>query len=143
MINEYIKSVCQILKIKEPSISYDASNFNTDTMMAQCAFDGSTIFLKKIDKPNFDYAFSIAHELRHVWQIRSDFESYFSNYKPVDQCSSVEEYNLQPAEVDANAFAAIVLTDFFHLKPLWNGLPDTVITAINSRISTITRSQGL
>jgi len=71
--------------------------------------------------------FSIAHELRHIWQIQNDEELYFSTYKPIDLFSSVEEYNLQIAELDANAFAGLIMIDFFHLKPLFEGVPDSVM----------------
>lgn len=111
----FINDICDILDISAPSVSYDTSNFPTDTMMAQCSSDGSTIYLKKYDKPNPEQLFSIAHELRHIWQIHNNEQLYFSSYKPIDLCSSVEEYNLQIAELDANAFASIVMVDFFHL----------------------------
>lgn len=130
MIQEYIADICKLLRIKEPSISYDTSNFTTDTMMAQCDSRGTTIYLNKIEKPNPDYMFAIAHELRHVWQIKTNKHLYFSSYKPVNLCSSIEEYNLQLAEVDANAFAAIIIIDWFHLHPQWNGLSENVISAI-------------
>lgn len=62
-----------------------------------------------------------------------------SDYKPSDECSSVDEYNLQMAEVDANAFASIVMADFFSVKPQWNGLSNSVICEINKRINIIIR----
>jgi hypothetical protein len=34
MIQEFISDVCNILNISVPSISFDMSNFSTDTMMA-------------------------------------------------------------------------------------------------------------
>lgn len=36
MIEEYITDICKLLNINKPSISYDNSNFTTDTMMVQC-----------------------------------------------------------------------------------------------------------
>ena len=66
MINEFVNDVCTILDIDAPAVSFDTSRFTTDTMMAQCSPDGSTIYIKKSDKPNPDQLFSIAHELRHV-----------------------------------------------------------------------------
>lgn len=77
MIKEYISDICNILNISIPSVSYDTSNFPTNTMMAQCSSDGSTIYLKKYNKPNPDQLFSIAHELRHIWQIQNDEQLYF------------------------------------------------------------------
>ena len=139
MIEEFITDICELLCIKVPSISYDTSHFPTGTTMAQCEPINSVIYLNKLDEPNPDYLFAIAHELRHIFQYQDDEQFYLSNYKTSDNCSSVEEYNLQIAEVDANAFASIVMVEYFHMQPQWNGLSDKVINAINSRISIIIR----
>ena len=130
MIRDFINDVCDILKISVPHISFDTSNFQSETMMAQ--IDSS--YLRKADKTNPDQFFSVAHELRHRWQIQTDNEWYFSDYKPRELCSSVEEYNLQFAEIDAHAFAGIVMEEFFHLKPLFQGLSDNVKSKIYSRM---------
>ena len=134
MIHEFINDVCDILNISVPAISFDTSNFTSDTMMAQVNPSGDTIYLKKHDKPNPDQLFSIAHELRHIWQIQNDEKLYFSTYKPIDLLPSVEEYNLQIAELDANAFASLVMIDFFHLKPLFEGVHDSVKAKIFERM---------
>ena len=139
MIEEFIIDICELLDIPVPSISYDTSHFPTETTMAQCELTSNIIYLNKLDKPNPDYLFAIAHELRHIFQYQNDEKFYLSNYKTSDKCSSIEEYNLQIAEVDANAFASIVMIEYFHRKPKWNGLSDKVINAINSRISIIIR----
>lgn len=134
MIKEFITDVCELLEIEAPKVSYDTSHFTTKTTLAQCEPETNIIYLNKVDKPNPDYVFSIAHELRHIYQYQTDKEFYLSGYKPSNKCSSVEEYNLQIAEVDANAFAAIIMTDFFSVKPQWNGLSDKVIDTIEKRI---------
>lgn len=137
MIQEFISDICGILNIPVPSVSFDISNFPTDTMMAQVDSSGNTIYLKKYDKPNPDQLFSIAHELRHIWQIKNYNDLYFSNYQTVENIG-IEKYNLQSAEVDANAFASIVMVDFFHLQPQYKGLPNYVVSAIKKRINEIT-----
>lgn len=137
MIEEFITDVCELLKIKTPKISYDTSHFSTSTTLAQCEPSVNMIYLTKINKPNPDYLFSIAHELRHIYQYQNNTKLYLSNYKTSDICSSVEEYNLQIAEIDANAFAAIVMINFFSIKPQWNGLSDKVVNEINKRINII------
>lgn len=134
MIEEFITDVCDLLDIEVPKISYDTSHFPTKTTLAQCEPGANTIYLNKVDKPNPDYVFSIAHELRHIYQYQTDKQFYLSEYKPSDKCSSIEEYNLQIAEVDANAFASIVMTDFFSMKPQWYGLSEKVVKAIENRI---------
>ena len=137
MIEEFITDICELLEIPVPSISYDTSYFPTETTMAQCELTSNTIYLNKLDKPNPDYLYAIAHELRHIFQYQDDENFYLSDYKTSDNCHSIEEYNLQIAEVDANAFASIIMVEYFHMQPQWNGLSDKVINAINSRISII------
>lgn len=134
MIYSFINDICDILNISVPSVSFDTSNFPTDTMMAQVNPSGDTIYLKEYDKQNPDQFFSIAHELRHIWQIQNDEQLYFSTYKPIDLCTSVEEYNLQIAELDANAFASLVMVDFFHLQPLFKGFSVSVKAKVYERM---------
>lgn len=136
MIEKFIHDLCNLLNIECPSISLDTSNFPSDTMMAQCSPDGSTIYLRKFDRPNPDQLFSIAHELRHIWQIKTNKELFFSSYKPVNDLS-IEEYNLQIAEVDANAFAGIVMVDIFRLKPTFKDVPESVRNKVYDRMKYI------
>lgn len=136
MIYDFINDICDILNIPIPSVSFDTSHFSTDTMMAQVDSSGNTIYLKKYDKLNPDQLFSIAHELRHIWQIENYHDLFFFNYQTVDMIDT-EEYNLQPAEVDANAFASIIMVDFFHLQPQYHGLSDSVVSSIKKRIDDI------
>lgn len=58
-------------------------------------------------------------------------------YKERNECESVEEYNLQTAEVDANAFGSIIMTEFFGMKPLFQGLSDKVKDEIAKQIQYI------
>lgn len=137
MIQNYIEDICDILNIPVPKISYDTSHFHSNTMMAQVDSAGKVIYLKKYNKPNFNQLFSIAHELRHIWQIKYHKEKYFYNYKTMEVLKSVEEYNLQLAEIDANAFAYIIMVDFFGVKPLFQGLSDIVKSKIMERVNKI------
>lgn len=134
MIEQYINDLCDELDIDVPEVSHDTSIFRTDTTMAFC--DGDKIYLRSKKENDPDLLFSIAHELRHLWQIKNDNEFYFSNYKSSDELNT-NSYNLQPAEVDANAWASIVMSDLFHLKPLYEGMSYRVITAIQKRIQEI------
>ena len=136
MIDKYIAQICAILGIAPPAISFDTSHFATQTMMAQCSPDGSTIHIKKMKKPSPDYFFAVAHELRHVWQIRTDREFWLSNYRPADALT-VDQYNNQPAEIDANAFALVVMATFFDLQPQFNGLSDAIKARIHERAKEI------
>ena len=106
-------------------------------MLAQVDSLGSTIYIRKFDKPNPDLFFSVAHELRHVWQIRYHKKEYLSSYESMDILKSTKQYNLQLAEIDANAFAYIVMVDFFGIKPLFRGLSDDVKLKIMERVNEI------
>lgn len=145
MINDFIKEVSEILQIPAPKLSFDTSTFPTETTLAQCEIDvndpdGCIIHLRKCNKPNPEQFFAVAHELRHVWQFRHGL--YLPDYKERNECESVEGYNLQPAEVDANAFAGLVMMDFFGLKPLFEGLSETVKSEIFERMEII-KKEGL
>lgn len=137
MVDTFIKATCKVLNIDVPEISYDTSNFTTKTMMAQCSHDGSVIFLKKQPKPNPDMFFAIAHELRHIWQIKNNVNLYFADYKPIDMCESVEAYNLQIAEIDANAFGGLLMVGLFKLQPQFNGMSEAVKSKIYKRMDEI------
>lgn len=65
MIKEYITDICVLLNIDVPKISYATSLSPTNSTMAICDNE-NTIYLRNINKPNPDYMFSIAHELRHL-----------------------------------------------------------------------------
>ena len=105
--------------------------------MAEINEKGSKIYLMKKSNPDPDYLFAIAHEMRHIWQAKTNMDLYLSNYKTASQFSSINEYNLQLAEVDANAFAAIVMINMFGVKPTWNNLSDKVIAAIEQQMNSI------
>lgn len=75
--------------------------------------------------------FALAHELRHAYQTANG-ES-LEEYRTSDRIS-VERYNLQPLEVDANAFGALVMAEFFGIVPQFQNMPDTVRKAINDRM---------
>lgn len=139
IVKEIISEICDILRIQVPQISFNApvSNFESETMMARCNADDSTIYLRKFDKPTPDLIFSIAHELRHIWQLKNDKETYFFTYQTIGEIKDIEKYNSQLAEVDAHAFAKIIMVDLFHLTPLFDGLSDSVKKKIDDRVDVI------
>ena len=137
MLNEFMMEICNLLNISIPVVSFDTSHFESSTTMAQCNSSGTTIYLRKLEKLNPDYLFSVAHELRHIWQIQTNKDIYFSNYKTVKQCKNLDEYNLQPAEIDSNAFAGLIMIEFFHIKPLFSSMSKNVIAEILKRMNVI------
>lgn len=134
MYKEFISNICRVLKISVPAISHDTSDFTSDTMMAQVNLTGDTIYIKDLSEPNPDLFFAIAHELRHIWQLNYKREIYFTCYKTTNSCSSLKEYNLQPAELDANAFAGLAIIYFLNLQPLFEGMDEDLKNKIFERM---------
>ena len=90
-ITNYIDDICDLLKISKPIISYDTSTFESYTMLAQYDPENSTIYMRKplavtTAPTQPDYLFAIAHELRHVWQIRYHNDYFFEKYKNGTTC---------------------------------------------------------
>lgn len=136
LFDEFITSLCELLGIEKPLMYFDESKFTTKTMMALCDLSGKTIYLRKTKNPSPDEFFAIAHELRHIWQ-KKDEQLYFASYKPVEQMQSINAYNLQLAEIDANAFAGLIMHSYFHLTPLFKGLSEEVKGKIKERMDYI------
>jgi hypothetical protein len=133
----FINELSEFLEITPPLVSFDTSHFPTATTIAQYEVTGDTIHLNKAYTDTGDFYFALAHELRHAWQFKKHKEVYFKNYRSNTVKLSIEAYNLQPAEIDANAFATIIVADYFGLKPLYNGLSQKVKDAIKRRVDEI------
>lgn len=102
----------------------------------------SILYLRtKYEYGDVDMAFAIAHELRHKYQIDTHVFD-FDNYKTSNELS-IREYNLQNEEIDANAYAYIVLLDFFKLKVDFKLLlkDDVVADTIMKRVDVIVENE--
>ena len=138
MTQAFIRDISAELGIPVPQVVY-RDHLLTGTMLAMISSDGTELVLKRNAPKGPDLYFSLAHELRHGWQIAHPELGLMAGYKDRTECGSVEEYNLQPAELDANAYAAIVMEREFGLKALFQGLPEAVREAIRMRASEIKR----
>ena len=127
-IMDFAAEVSFILAIEPPKIEYRPQEFfPTATMIAMCDSDGSevsAVYVRENAGQTPDLLFSIAHELRHCWQVQRN-PRIMEGYKEAQELTK-EEYNLQAAEIDANAFAGAVMIEFFGIKPLFQGLPENV-----------------
>lgn len=133
-LNKFIKEICKDLDIPIPSISFDTSGFTSDTMMSQCSSAKNIIYIKRFERLNLDILFAIAHELRHLWQVRTDEKFYVTHYTT---SIPTEDYNKQIAEIDANAYAGLVMINLFGVKPLFNGLSNDIVKMIYNRMEEI------
>lgn len=130
--------VCRDLGVDPPSVVLRSRRqMPTETTLAMLSEDGSSLLLRRDKQTGFDAAFSVAHELRHKWQQQTDPERWFTGYRPSADCADADEYNLQPAELDAQAYAMLVMITLFNVRPLFHGLSDRVIAAIRRRAEEI------
>lgn len=127
--------MCGELELEKPQIVYRSDSFSTKTMCAMYSTSENILYLKN-KEVSLDTFFFIAHELRHAWQWKVKKEMYFKDYDSVDNLG-IEKYNLQIAEIDANAYAAVLIEDLFGYRPLWEGMPRSVVEEIKKYIDKI------
>ena len=87
----------------------------------------------------FDALFATCHELRHVYQA-IHYPDMFKSYQELGTLDS-EIYNLQEAEIDANAYASLFIELHFGMSPLFNGYPAKVKAAIEKRKSKLIKEE--
>lgn len=90
----------------------------------------------------FNILFALAHEFRHIWQYEEDEDKYIKNQKSKLELVS-KAYNLQIAEVDANAFAHLIMTNFIGVKPSFETLDEEVKNAIYKRERQIAKNLNM
>lgn len=137
-IKGFIKGICDELEIPVPKIKI---NNRSDTHLACLVIndDKYTLLLRNDYDNIIDVYFSLAHELRHEYQSVNGFFRT-DRYQTRDKLS-LRDYNLQPEEIDANAFAYFVIVDEFKIKPLFNGLDKDIIEMIKKRAKWIRENE--
>lgn len=88
-----------------------------------------------------DQLFALAHEMRHLWQ--SERRPELLNGYAARAQTALALYNKQPAEIDANAFAYLVMLEWFGSEPLFNGLSTADKQAIYARAAVIEQDEQL
>lgn len=136
-IYKFVDIICNNLKIKKPRIQIKHGTFVSGTALAAYDYKNKKIAINDPEtyENKADLLFAIAHELRHKYQIDHDMFD-FENYKTSRELTT-EEYNLQKEEIDANAYAYIVMADLFGIKPLFNGMPTKVVRGIEKKVDEI------
>lgn len=139
-ILDIAKDCEKILSIKCPKIKFVPKK---DELGVLAKVVVSNKMIKKInfalDYENvYDAYFAICHELRHVYQIKYN-DHIFEKYVEKDTGISTENYNLQEAEIDANAFGSLYMQINFGVKPLFLGYSDKVKGKIDKQIEKIMR----
>ena len=132
-----IQDICSDLGIDPPKIQ-PRRKMSTPTTLAECSSDGQTVYIRHDAVLTPDTAFALAHELRHVWQIRTDRERWMGSYVPSAGATSKDEYNRQPAEIDAHAYGLIYMRTL-GIEILFNNLSEDVKELIRTRATEIKR----
>ncbi len=122
-LREFINKISRLLEIQSPKISTD-TNFAAETFIAQYDPETDTVFVDMFQEPRI-LLFTAAHELRHKWQRENDPDFYFGDYKPRSDFNDSDAYNLQTAELDANAFGFLVMEIFLGVEIHMNGLKES------------------
>ena len=109
-VSNFITDVCFVLGIDIPKITHDFSCICTDTRKEQ--FTGDVFFVPATDEPDSEFLFYVAHNLRVRWQFLTN-PDYF-DFKSAEEIG-IDNYDNQPAEVDAAAFASLYMIGYFQL----------------------------
>lgn len=128
-----IKEICEDLDIEPPAVEI-VDRLDTATKLAAYNPDDNIIYIRKASDMR-DTLFAVAHELRHVWQLRNE-PDMFAAYR--DSASlPIAKYNLQPAEIDANAYAMLFMVQRYGVAPQFNGLSPKAKRMIRDRATEI------
>lgn len=129
----------ELLDIQPVPIIFERNEgFSTQTTKAVfCIEDNGrrAIYIDPECDFNPEIVFIIGHELRHLYQ----FQILGMNgvlEKQSAKCT-VEEYNMQFPELDANAFGEICMVTLTGCRPLFNHFSKEVKDAINERVEFI------
>ena len=118
------------MEFREPRLgvtSFDPEN----TLLAECDPVKGILVLRDKYFSQIELVLAVAHECRHLHQYAEGWLSDRLRDRP--NSDNKIEYNLRPEEVDANAFASIILQELCGVKLLWNGMPEEVKKAIADR----------
>lgn len=136
-IKQFTTEICKLLEIESPTITHDESVFLSSTQLGAMDLNTNTLYLRKSYKTKFDELFTIAHELRHVYQNQNILWRNSLNLRRKNNESSTEYYNNQESELDANAFGAYMMMETFKIKPLFTGLDKVTKNSIFKRVEEI------
>ena len=133
-IEIFVRRVSEMLGIPTPPISLSMGDSRPTTLGY---FDGIVLHLRRLSV-DLDMLFTCAHELRHFWQMQ-ERPDLLEGYRRINECADQNDYNLQAAEIDANAFALWLMLSGFGITPLFSGLSDDVKKIIRARADEIAR----
>lgn len=140
LLLNYVANLSNELGITPPKVKINDKHFREATRIASLESDGNYCYLYvRNSQDDIELLFAIAHELRHKYQIDNGLFN-FDNYKSSSDIS-IRDYNLQPVEIDANAFAYMLMKDEFNIEMKFNGLDKDIIELIKRRADIILKNE--
>ena len=133
-VSSFITDVCFVLGIDVPRVSQDFQDICIDTRKDQYA--GDVFFVPATDEPDSEFFFCIAHDLRVRWQFLTNAEHY--DFKSAEEIG-LDNFDDQPAEVDAVAFAALYMLFYFQLLEKVASLKPHTWELLKKRMEEITQ----
>ncbi len=112
----------------------------SDGQQAVLSPDGKRLTLRRLKTPSLEQLFAAAFELRRAWQRKTDEQRYFAGYKTREELP-LREFSLQDSEVDCNAFAAVAVSAFFGVEPVFDELPGAARGKIDRRCEEIRKNE--
>lgn len=134
----FVKLICEDLSIVPPIVKYDNKKFNSNTQLATLVVEKNgrkILYLRKKYNDVVTMMVCIAHELRHKYQI--DNSLFDTSAYQTSTVLSNRDYNLQDVEIDANAYAYVIMYDNFGIDVKFNGLDRDIVQRIKKRAEKI------
>lgn len=123
-INKYIEEICRLLELKSVKVLAGVERFHLDACeekpMSVYIPEEDILYVERLSEPTPKLLYYIAYGLRHAWQKRRFPKTYYSEYRQLFQCETFQIFALQEAEIDANAFANIIMKGYFRLEYEYN-----------------------
>lgn len=132
LISNFIADVCFVLGIDVPKVTHNFLDICTDTRKEQ--FTGDVFFVPATDEPDSEFLFYVAHNLRVRWQFLTN-PDYF-DFKSAEEIG-IDNYDNQPAEVDAAAFASLYMINYFQLMSKYSSVSSHTRVLIFKRMEEI------
>lgn len=132
LISNFIADVCFVLGIDVPKVTHNFLDICTDTRKEQ--FTGDVFFVPATDEPDSEFLFYVAHNLRVRWQFLTN-PDYF-DLKSAEEIG-IDNYDNQPAEVDAAAFASLYMINYFQLMSKYSSVSSHTRVLIFKRMEEI------
>jgi Zn-dependent peptidase ImmA (M78 family) len=136
---KFANEIADFLQIDTPKIEYNENV--VDAERGDYIPEKDEIILAG-ELDSRDIYFTVAHELRHKWQFLNEYNTYFADYKEIEEIN-LNGYRMQKAEIDANAFGMIMMIKYFQGTVCFNGYSKEEKRKIIERASELAKEYSI